>query len=235
MYEQFSCYWLALATKYTVRACVLLVRSVVSESQWVLAVDSVPRARQRELTCCLTFTARFQHDQKFRQDDCPIYHLFRLFFDPEDGGDMSHGNVCWLSFDYTTLYSRRYRSWIKRLLVCRTLYDELERNGKETIVAYSRYYPDICHVKPQSRWKVPRPISEPKSSWVKASSFTVIQSRLVTWHCSQQSGGECTLGGLPRMFIGAVAFLLIISLTLPDWLGYSRLYLGLITRFFLFR
>jgi hypothetical protein len=59
--------------------------------------------------------------------------------------------------------------------------------------------------------------------------------RLVTWHCSQQSGGECTLGGLPRMFIGAVAFLLIISLALPDWLGYSRLYLALITRFFLFR
>jgi hypothetical protein len=37
------------------------------------------------------------------------------------------------------------------------------------------------------------------------------------------------------MFINGVAFLLAISLTLPDWLSYSRLRLVLITRFFLFR
>jgi hypothetical protein len=30
-----------------------------------------------------------------------------LFFDPEDGGDMSLRNVRWLSTDYTTLYPRR--------------------------------------------------------------------------------------------------------------------------------
>jgi hypothetical protein len=37
------------------------------------------------------------------------------------------------------------------------------------------------------------------------------------------------------MFINGVAFLLIISLTLSDWLSYSRVQLVLITRFFLFR
>jgi hypothetical protein len=33
--------------------------------------------------------------------------LFDLFFDPEDGGDMFHQNIGWLSTDYTALYTRR--------------------------------------------------------------------------------------------------------------------------------
>jgi hypothetical protein len=36
--------------------------------------------------------------------------LLRLFFDPEDGGDIFLRNIGWLSADYTTLYPRRQYS-----------------------------------------------------------------------------------------------------------------------------
>jgi hypothetical protein len=36
--------------------------------------------------------------------------LLRLFFYPEDGGDMFFRNISWLSMDYTALYIRRWHS-----------------------------------------------------------------------------------------------------------------------------
>jgi hypothetical protein len=43
-------------------SCLLLVRSVVSESQWVLTVHSVLRASQQELSCCLQFPTCFLYN-----------------------------------------------------------------------------------------------------------------------------------------------------------------------------
>jgi hypothetical protein len=56
-------------------SCLLLVRSVVSESQWVLAVHSVLRASRWELTRCLPFPSCFLYNPKFRQADCAACHL----------------------------------------------------------------------------------------------------------------------------------------------------------------
>jgi hypothetical protein len=40
-----------------------------------------------------------------------------LLFDPEDRGDMSHRNVCWLSMDYRELCPRRYNSSLLKLFI----------------------------------------------------------------------------------------------------------------------
>jgi hypothetical protein len=52
-------------------SCILLVRSVVYETQWLLAVHSV----LRELTCFFPFPFCFLHNPKFRQADCSACHL----------------------------------------------------------------------------------------------------------------------------------------------------------------
>jgi hypothetical protein len=55
--------------------------------------------------------ARYQ-----RESRCQAEFYFKagfllvLFLDPEDGGDMFIRNICWLSTDYTAIYSRRQYS-----------------------------------------------------------------------------------------------------------------------------
>jgi hypothetical protein len=58
----------------------LLVRSIVCKGQWVLAVHSVLRTSQQELTCCLLFSSCFLYNPKFRQVDCSACLLFRVCF-----------------------------------------------------------------------------------------------------------------------------------------------------------
>jgi hypothetical protein len=59
-----------------------------------MAVHSVLRAIQRELTCCLPFLSCFLHNPTFRQADfciCYLFHagfLLDLIFEPEDGDSM---------------------------------------------------------------------------------------------------------------------------------------------------
>jgi hypothetical protein len=57
----------------------LLVRTVMCEGQWVLAVQSVLRASQWELTCC-PFPSYFIYNPKFQQADCSVSHLPSLWF-----------------------------------------------------------------------------------------------------------------------------------------------------------
>jgi hypothetical protein len=88
----------------------LLVRSVVCRSQWVLAVHSVLRASQRELSCCLPFLSCFLYNPKFRQAHCSTFHLLSPWFLAflillhEDGGGIFFRNVDLLSTDYKALY-----------------------------------------------------------------------------------------------------------------------------------
>jgi hypothetical protein len=79
--------------------CLLLVRSVVPESQWVLAVLSVLGANQWELTCSLPFRPVFCTLQNFSTPISLLItcfyagFLFGLSFSPEDGRDMFLRNV----------------------------------------------------------------------------------------------------------------------------------------------
>jgi hypothetical protein len=74
-------------------SCLLLVRLVVSEIQWELAVHSVLWVSQRELTWCLTFPSHFLYNLKFQQAHFSASLIsagfsLGLFFNLEDGGDM---------------------------------------------------------------------------------------------------------------------------------------------------
>jgi hypothetical protein len=37
--------------------------------------------------------------------------LFGLLFRPEDGGNISLWNVCWILTDYKAIYRRKYNYW----------------------------------------------------------------------------------------------------------------------------
>jgi hypothetical protein len=61
-------------------SCLLLIRSVASESQWELALHSDLRASQWGLISCLPYPSSFLHNPKFRQTDCSASHLLSCWF-----------------------------------------------------------------------------------------------------------------------------------------------------------
>jgi hypothetical protein len=95
-------------------SCLLLVRSVVSESQWVQAVHSVLQASQWELNSFFHFLPVSSVIRNFGLSIALLatcFHagfLLGLFFDPDDGSDMFLRNVGWLSTDYAALYTKIY-------------------------------------------------------------------------------------------------------------------------------
>jgi hypothetical protein len=58
----------------------LLVRSALCESQWVLTVHSVLRANQWEPIYCFLFTSCFLYNPKFWQADYSAFHLLSGWF-----------------------------------------------------------------------------------------------------------------------------------------------------------
>jgi hypothetical protein len=61
--------------------------------------------------CCLHLQGqRMSQARALLAACCHAGFLLGLFFDPDDGGDMFLGNVCWLSVEYTTLYPRTQNS-----------------------------------------------------------------------------------------------------------------------------